>query len=85
MTHACESRRRLFRCDLRCVDLELRIKLACVLPAQHVERFDELADPVNLGAEQAELDDFLIGEVFGEITVDFVFVDEMLALFDNPA
>jgi len=36
-------------------DVEVGIERARLLPAQHVERFNELADPVNLCAEQAKL------------------------------
>src|SRR5262249_4755167 len=71
----------LFRCDPRYVGLELGIERACFLPAQHVERFDELANPVDLGAEQAEFDDLFVVEVLGEIGVDLVFVHCVLALF----
>ncbi|MGB5183694.1 MAG: hypothetical protein WBO12_16105 [Xanthobacteraceae bacterium] len=47
------------------------------------ERFDELADAVDLGAEQAEFDDLLIRKVPGELGIDFIFVDGVLALFEQ--
>jgi hypothetical protein len=62
---------------------ELGIELAGLLPAQHVERFDELADTVNLGAEQAKLDDLFIAKVLGEIAIHLVLVDGVLALFEQ--
>src|SRR5271156_1716691 len=46
--------------DLGGTSLEPWIKLAGVLPAQHVERFDELADTVDFGTKQAKLDDLLV-------------------------
>jgi len=43
----------------------------------------ELADAISLGAEQPELDDLFITEVLGEIGIDLIFVDGMLALFEQ--
>src|SRR6266446_10452178 len=75
----------LLRCDPRRVGLELGIELAGLLPAQHVERFDELANTVDLGAEQAKFDDLFVAEVFGELGIDFIFVDGMLALLEEAS
>src|SRR5271155_2489280 len=74
------SRRRasgnvLFRGDLRRGAAEARIELASLLPAHHVERFDEFADAVDFGAEQAELDDLFVAEVFFKVVIDLVLVD----------
>src|SRR6516165_11894757 len=63
--------------------VEVGIERARLLPAQHVERFNKLADPVNLCAEQAKLDDLFIAEVLGEIDIDLVLVDGVLALFEQ--
>src|SRR5271170_7538299 len=52
-------------------------------PAYDVERFDEFADAVSLGAEQAELDDLFVVKMLGEICIDFVFVDGVLALLEQ--
>jgi hypothetical protein len=62
---------------------EFGIQLAGLLPTQHVKRFDELTDAINLGAEQAKLDDLFIAEVPGEIGIDLVFVDGVLALLEQ--
>lgn len=75
----------LFRRDLRRASVELGIELARLLPAHHVERFNELADAINLGAEQPELDDLFITEVLGEIGIDLIFVDGMLACLSRSA
>src|ERR1700722_20097296 len=56
----------LFRGHLRRVGLELGTKLARLFPAHHVERFDELADAVDLCAERAEFDDLFVAEVLGK-------------------
>ena len=77
------SRRRLLCRDLCRAGSEVGIKLACLLPTQHVERFDELADTVNLGAEQAKLDNFFICEEFGKVGIDLVFIDGMLTLLEQ--
>ena len=60
-------------------------KFASLLPAQHVQRFDELADAVDLGAEQAKLDDLFGAEVLGEIGIDLVFVDGVLPRLNRSA
>src|SRR3974377_1387329 len=83
MLRSCVLRRRLLRRDLRQVGFELGIELAGLLPAQHVERFYELAGTVNLGAEHAKLDDFLITALLGEIGIHLVLVDRVLALFEQ--
>ncbi len=75
----------LFRRDPRRASVELGIELARLLPAHHVERFNELADAINLGAEQPELDDLFITEVLGEIGIDLIFVDGMLACLSRSA
>src|SRR5262245_65034452 len=83
MPSSCVPRLRLLRRELRRRGVELGIELTGLLPAQHVERFDELADAVDLGAEQAKLDDLFITEVLGEIGIDLVFVDGVLAPFEQ--
>ena len=52
----------LFRRNLGGLGAKFGIKLTGFLPAHDVERFDELADAVDLGTEQAELDDLFIGK-----------------------
>src|SRR5262245_63964728 len=73
----------LLRRDLRRPRAKFGIDLAGLLPTQHVERFDELADAVDLSAEQAKLDNLFIAEVLGEIGIDSVFVDGVLALLEQ--
>src|SRR5262245_14136540 len=73
----------LLRRDLHRPKAKLGIDLAGFLPTQHVERFDELADAVDLSAEQAKLDNLFIAEVLGEIGIDLVFVDGALALLEQ--
>ena len=62
--------------------LSFGLSCAGFLPAQHVEGLDELADAVDLGAEEAKLDDLFIAEVLGEIDIDLVFVDCVFSLFE---
>src|SRR5215471_20148798 len=83
MPSSCVPRLRLLRRELRRRGVELGIELTGLLPAQHVERFDELADAVDLSAEQAKLDNLFIAEVLGEIGIDPVFVDGVVALLEQ--
>jgi len=62
---------------------QLWIKRAGLFPAQHIKRFDELADPVGLGAQQPQLNDLLIAEMPGQIQVDLILVDRMLPLLEQ--
>ena len=69
--------------DVRRAGAEFGIELAGFFPAQRVERFDEFANAVDLGAEQAKLDDLFIAEVLGKIDIDLIFVDGVLALLNT--
>ncbi len=76
-------RARVLRRNPRRRRVEPGIEFAGFFPAHHVERFDELADAVSLGAEQAKLDDLFVGEVLGEIGINLVFVNGVFALFEQ--
>jgi len=81
--HPVWSCRGLLSRNLRRAGFEFGIELAGLLPTEHVERFDELADTIDLSAEQAKLDNFFIGEVFGEIGIDLVFINGVLTLLEQ--
>jgi hypothetical protein len=63
------------------ISLKHGVEFAGFFPAQNVQLFDELADTVDLGTEQAELNNLFVAEILGELGIDFVLVDSMLALF----
>ena len=73
----------LLRRNLCRAYIELGIEFAGLLPAQYVERFNEFADAVDLGAEQPELDDLFVAKMLSESGINLVFVDGMLALFEQ--
>jgi hypothetical protein len=77
------SRPRLLRRNPRQAGFEPGIELADLLPAEHAERFDELADTVDFGEEQAKLGDLFITGMPREVGSDFVFVDRMFAPFEQ--
>jgi hypothetical protein len=70
-----------------CARPDLRLGLSSQASSQLSTLSDltKLADTVHLCAEQAKLDDFLIGEVLGKIGIDLILVDGVLASFEqNP-
>ncbi len=70
---------------------QIGIDGAGFLPGQHVQRFYELSDAVDLGAEQPELDDLLVGEMPAELSINLVAVDRSassnrpIAFWTQPA
>src|SRR5664280_2482286 len=60
---------------------KFRIELAGLFPTENVKRLYEFADAVHLGAEQAQLNNLLVAEMLGQVLVNLVLVDSVLALF----
>src|SRR5215831_10597039 len=74
-----ESLRRFLHGALR----QSGIERTGIFPAQNIEGLHELSDAVGLGAQQPELNDFLITEMLREVLVNLILVYGVFALLEQ--